>query len=102
MFGSDFPLKLPPTQPASVTWYAQQIHATLPVQWHDAWFGATAQQVLFGDPKNSTRAVVPPLVISGATSVVALVEQCPATDAVLVRWGIGVTAQTPWWHTVAK
>jgi len=101
MFGSDFPLKLPPTQPASVTWYAQQIAAALPVQWQAAWFGATAHQVLFGNPKNSARTEVTPLVIRGATSVVALVEQCPASDAVLGRWGITVTAQTPWWHTIA-
>jgi hypothetical protein len=101
MFGSDFPLKLPPTQSASVTWYAQQIQTSLPVQWHDAWFGATAQHVLFGDKKISARIDVPPLVIRGATSVVALVEKIPAADTILLRWGITVTAHTPWWHTIA-
>ena len=101
MLGSDFPLKLPPTQPASVTWYAQQIATALPAQWQAAWFGATAHHVLFGNQKASTRTEVTPLVIRGATSVVALVEQCPAADAVLGRWGITVTAQTPWWHTIA-
>jgi predicted TIM-barrel fold metal-dependent hydrolase len=101
MFGSDFPLKLPPTQPATVAWYVQQIQTSLPVQWHDAWFGATAQHVLFGDKKISARIDVPPLVIRGATSVVALVEQIPAADTILLRWGITVTAHTPWWHTIA-
>jgi len=101
MFGSDFPLKLPPSQPASVTWYANQIQTVLPAAWHDAWFGATAQHVLFGDKKISARTDVPPLVISGTTSVVALVEQIPAADTILLRWGITVTAQTPWWHTIA-
>jgi len=101
IFGSDFPLKLPPTQPASVTWYANQIQTALPAEWHDAWFGATAHHILFGDKKISARAAVSPLVISGATSVVALVEQIAAADTILLRWGITVTARTPWWHTLA-
>ena len=101
IFGSDFPLKLPPTQPATVAWYANQIQTHLPVVWHDAWFGGTAAQVVFGDKKISTRADVPPLVIRGATSVVALVEHLPAADAILQRWRITVTARTPWWHTIA-
>ena len=101
MFGSDFPLKLPPTQPATVAWYANQIQTHLPAAWHDAWFGATAQRVVFATQQISDRADAPPLLIRGATSVVALVEQLPAADAILQRWGITVTARTPWWHTIA-
>lgn len=101
MFGSDFPLKQPPTQPATVAWYATQIQAHLPAPWHNAWFGSTAAHVLFAAKSPSRHADVPPLVIRGATSVVALVEQLPAADAILQRWGIWVTARTPWWHTLA-
>ena len=101
LFGSDFPLKLPPTQPASVTWYANQIKAHLPVTWHDAWFGQTAEKLLFAEKKINRTIDPPPLLIRGATSVVALVERIPAADSILLGWGITVTANTPWWHTIA-
>lgn len=33
--------------------------------------------------------------------MVALVERIPAADSILLGWGITVTANTPWWHTIA-
>lgn len=101
LFGSDFPLKKPTARaPDLASWFNEVAQSTAET-WRSAVCGGTAHTLLtqVGAPKSLVTPVMVPVDLR--TSVVWLVETYPASVAVLARWQIDVTAQTPWWQSIA-
>ncbi len=100
LFGSDYPLKKPhDTMPHLDAWF-DEVKVAVPPSAQSAVCGATAHMLLSRQPgANATQHSAH--VIDLRSSVVWLVETYPATDRVLERWGITVTAHTPWWQSIA-
>lgn len=100
VFGSDFPLRLQPSHAAAIAPFAQQLtEALADVSLEQAWFGATAQQLVQrqGHPTPARAAVFP---IDAHTGVVLLVECYPATQVLLAQYGMYVDEYTPWWQSL--
>lgn len=101
VFGSDFPLKKPSAAMPQLAAWLHEVTNALPDSTRDAVRGDTAHLLLSQTAPVHSMTPRGVTTIDLRTSVVGIVESYPAADAVLQRWGITVTAATPWWQSIA-
>lgn len=101
VFGSDFPLKKPAVREPNLASWLNEVAESTSQTWRSAVCGGTAHTLL-NQTKTPRLPVTPSIMpVDLRTSVVWLIETHPASVAVLARWHIDVTAQTPWWQSIA-
>lgn len=103
IFGSDFPLRHDMRQPAQIAPFATQLaHALADDLLADAWFGATAWQLVNRTPSTDSGLPTTSLhfPVSQQTSLLLLVTHYPEVLPLLASAGIVVDEYTPWWQTL--